>query len=134
MTTTHRLMTESDSNGPALDYRSEFCRMADALRGSMDAAEYKHIVLGLILLKYISDTFEERHTEVLSELGEEAAEDRDEYLAESAERTPAKTETFPASARVRLWKRFAGTATSSPPAGTWVRHRRRTTASPSRRR
>ena len=33
--------------------------MADALRGSMDAAEYKHVVLGLIFLKYISDAFEE---------------------------------------------------------------------------
>ena len=35
--------------------------MADALRGSMDAAEYKHVVLGLIFLKYISDAFEEQH-------------------------------------------------------------------------
>ena len=83
MTTTHRSMTKSDSNGPALDYRSELWRMADALRGSMDAAEYKHVVLGLIFLKYISDAFEERHAEVLAELGEEAAEDRDEYIAEN---------------------------------------------------
>ena len=35
--------------------------MADILRGSMDAAEYKHVVLGLIFLKYISDAFEEMH-------------------------------------------------------------------------
>ena len=35
--------------------------MADALRGNMDAAEYKHVVLGLIFLKYISDAFEEQH-------------------------------------------------------------------------
>ena len=41
--------------------------MADALRGSMDAAEYKHVVLGLIFLKYISDAFEERHAVVLAE-------------------------------------------------------------------
>ena len=33
--------------------------MADALRGSMDAAEYKHVVLGLLFLKYVSDAFEE---------------------------------------------------------------------------
>ena len=39
----------------------ELWAMADALRGSMDAAEYKHVVLGLIFLKYISDAFEERH-------------------------------------------------------------------------
>ena len=57
--------------------------MADALRGSMDAAEYKHVVLGLIFLKYISDAFEERHATVLAEWGAEAAEDRDEYIAEN---------------------------------------------------
>ena len=57
--------------------------MADALRGSMDAAEYKHVVLGLIFLKYLSDAFEERHAAVLAEWGEEAAEDPDEYTAEA---------------------------------------------------
>ncbi len=57
--------------------------MADALRGSMDAAEYKHVVLGLIFLKYISDAFEERHAAVLAEWGADAAEDRDEYTAEN---------------------------------------------------
>ncbi len=39
-------------------YKAQLWQMADALRGSMDAAEYKHVVLGLIFLKYISDTFE----------------------------------------------------------------------------
>ena len=67
----------------AADYRSDLWRMADALRGSMDAAEYKHVVLGLIFLKYVSDAFEERRAAVLAEWGEEAAEDRDEYTAES---------------------------------------------------
>jgi type I restriction enzyme M protein len=42
-------------------YEAELWKMADALRGNMDAAEYKHVVLGLIFLKYISDAFEERH-------------------------------------------------------------------------
>ena len=65
------------------DYRPELWRMADALRGSMDAAEYKHVVLGLIFLKYISDAFEERRAEALAEWGAEAAEDRDEYIAEN---------------------------------------------------
>ena len=64
-------------------YESQLWRMADALRGSMDAAEYKHVVLGLIFLKYISDAFEERHAEVLAEWGEDAADDRDEYIAEN---------------------------------------------------
>ena len=62
---------------------AELWSMADALRGSMDAAEYKHVVLGLIFLKYISDAFEERHAAVLAEWGREAAEDRDEYTAEN---------------------------------------------------
>ena len=87
MTTARRRRPKADggsgSGGPAADYRTELWRMADALRGSMDAAEYKHVVLGLIFLKYISDAFEERHAEVLAEWGEDAAEDRDEYIAES---------------------------------------------------
>ncbi|HTX53911.1 MAG TPA: type I restriction enzyme endonuclease domain-containing protein [Candidatus Baltobacteraceae bacterium] len=42
-------------------YEAQLWQMADALRGSMDAAEYKHVCLGLLFLKYISDAFEERH-------------------------------------------------------------------------
>jgi type I restriction enzyme M protein len=48
----------------------------------MDAAEYKHVVLGLIFLKYISDAFEARHAELLAE-GSLVAEDKDEYLADN---------------------------------------------------
>src|SRR5262249_44465050 len=56
--------------------------MADALRGSMDAAEYKHVVLGLIFLKYISDAFEEQHTRLLAAKKSGAdPEDPDEYRA-----------------------------------------------------
>ena len=62
---------------------SELWAVANALRGSMDAAEYKHVVLGLIFLKYISDAFEKRHAGVLAEWGSDAAEDRDEYTAEN---------------------------------------------------
>jgi len=72
------------------DYRSELWAAANALRGSMDAAEYKHVVLGLIFLKYISDAFEERHSEVLAEWGEDAAEDRDEYISENIFWVPTK--------------------------------------------
>ncbi|NOT58413.1 MAG: SAM-dependent DNA methyltransferase [Deltaproteobacteria bacterium] len=54
--------------------------MADALRGSMDAAEYKHVVLGLIFLKYISDAFEELHGKLVTEQAQGAdPEDPDEY-------------------------------------------------------
>ena len=58
--------------------------MADALRGSMDAAEYKHVVLGLIFLKYISDAFEEMHARLIQERTQGAdPEDPDEYRAEN---------------------------------------------------
>ncbi|MDE0210431.1 MAG: class I SAM-dependent DNA methyltransferase [Boseongicola sp.] len=70
-------------NGAAIGYEAELWAMADTMRGSMDAAEYKHVVLGLIFLKYISDAFEELHATVLEKRGEAAAEDRDEYIAEN---------------------------------------------------
>src|SRR5688500_12819655 len=58
--------------------------MADALRGSMDAAEYKHVCLGLLFLKYISDAFEEHHEKLLAERGSGAdPEDPDEYRGHS---------------------------------------------------
>ena len=75
--------TRTKTSQPTTGYETQLWQMADALRGSMDAAEYKHVVLGLIFLKYISDAFEELHAEVLAEWGEEAAEDRDEYIAEN---------------------------------------------------
>ena len=55
---------------------------ADKLRNNMDAAEYKHIVLGLIFLKYISDSFEDLYNK-LKEDNLSDAEDKDEYLAEN---------------------------------------------------
>ena len=59
-------------------------QMADALRGSMDAAEYKHVALGLIFLKYISDAFEEQHEKLVAEEASGAdPEDPDEYRAQS---------------------------------------------------
>ena len=65
-------------------YETELWRMADALRGSMDSAEYKHVVLGLIFLKYISDAFEEQHARLEAERSQGAdPEDPDEYRAKS---------------------------------------------------
>jgi type I restriction enzyme M protein len=74
----------SGSNGAIVGYEAELWRMADALRGSMDAAEYKHVVLGLIFLKYISDAFEEQHDKLEAEKAQGAdPEDPDEYRAAS---------------------------------------------------
>ena len=97
-------MTEKDIGSVARvapDYRPELWRMADALRGSMDAAEYKHVVLGLIFLKYVSDAFEERRAVVLAEWGEEAAEDRDEYVAENVFWVPPEARWAALQAKAR---------------------------------
>ncbi len=76
--------TASSVSDAVTDYRAELWRMADALRGSMDAAEYKHVVLGLIFLKYISDAFEEAYAKLDAELEQGAdPEDSDEYRAQS---------------------------------------------------
>ena len=72
----------SGSNGGAnLGFEAEMWRAADELRGQVDAAEYKHVVLGLVFLKYISDAFGEHHAKLLKEHPDEA-EDRDAYRAE----------------------------------------------------
>ena len=72
------------AHGATTGYEADLWRMADTLRGSMDAAEYKHVVLGVIFLKYISDAFEERHTLLESEREQGAdPEDPDEYRAEN---------------------------------------------------
>src|SRR5262245_61616581 len=73
---------KKSNNGANIGYEAELWQMADALRGSMDAAEYKHVVLGLIFLKYISDAFEEHHAELEAERSAGAdPEDADEYRA-----------------------------------------------------
>ena len=74
--------TASGDGDMVVDYRADLWRMADALRGSMDAAEYKHVVLGLIFLKYISDAFEEKRAETEAD-GLDDPEDPDVYRAES---------------------------------------------------
>ncbi len=77
-----RAAAKTAAQGATTGYEAELWAMADALRGSMDAAEYKHVVLGLIFLKYISDAFEETHARLEAESGEGAdPEDPDEYRA-----------------------------------------------------
>ena len=76
--------TRPQTTGATTGYEAELWQMADTLRGSMDAAEYKHVVLGLIFLKYISDAFEERHARLEGEKKQGAdPEDPDEYRAEN---------------------------------------------------
>jgi type I restriction enzyme M protein len=77
-------VTTSSTTAANVGYEAQLWQMADALRGSMDAAEYKHVVLGLIFLKYISDAFEEQHARLEAERSAGAdPEDPDEYRAES---------------------------------------------------
>ena len=79
--TTKRSRKKPDT-GANLGFEAKMWAAADALRGSMDAAEYKHVVLGLIFLKYISDAFEEQHSRLVAEQSKGAdPEDPDEYRA-----------------------------------------------------
>jgi type I restriction enzyme M protein len=88
---------EKNGNGSTLGFEEKLWAAADKMRGHMDSGEYKHVALGLIFLKYISDVFDQRHT--VLEVGTadpkcelyvsdpaarlEVTEDRDEYLAEN---------------------------------------------------
>jgi type I restriction enzyme M protein len=77
-------MAKAKNNDTAanLGFEQKLWAAADALRGTMDAAEYKHVVLGLIFLKYISDAFEEQHQKLVAETASGAdPEDPDEYRA-----------------------------------------------------
>jgi len=75
---------QSEGTAANVGYEAQLWQMADALRGSMDAAEYKHVVLGLIFLKYISDAFEEQHAKLVADKKSGAdPEDPDEYRAQS---------------------------------------------------
>ena len=75
-------MAQNDNNGGNLGFEAELFKTADKLRGNMEPSDYKHVALGLIFLKYISDAFEARHAELLAE-DAVAAEDKDEYLADN---------------------------------------------------
>ena len=70
-----------NGNGAALGIENELWEAADKLRGHLDAADYKSVVLGLIFLKYVSDMFEQVRARVEAE-GLDDPEDRDVYLAE----------------------------------------------------
>ncbi|MDR0654548.1 MAG: type I restriction-modification system subunit M, partial [Synergistaceae bacterium] len=67
----------SETNSASIGFEQQIWSAADILRGNMDAAEYKHVVLGLIFLKYISDKFEERCRQL--EADDDDVEDKDAY-------------------------------------------------------
>lgn len=73
---------DTNKNGGNLGFEAEMFKAADKLRGNMEPSDYKHVALGLIFLKYISDAFEARHKALLAE-DPQAAEDKDEYLADN---------------------------------------------------
>lgn len=65
-----------------IGFEEKLWQAADKLRGSMDAAEYKNVALGLIFLKYVSDSFEEKYEELKQDTYADE-EDQEEYLAEN---------------------------------------------------
>lgn len=66
-----------------LNFEDKLWKTADALRGSMDASEYRNVVLGLIFLKYVSDAFEEENKKLLKSEFPEDAEDKDVYIGDN---------------------------------------------------
>lgn len=79
-------MAKKNNNGTDEPLEKQLWKSADKLRKNIDAAEYKHVVLGLIFLKYISDAFEELFEKLKAGAGEFAGadpEDKDEYKAEN---------------------------------------------------
>lgn len=74
--------SKNKNNGANLGFEAQLWATADKLRGNMEPSDYKHVALGLIFLKYISDAFEAKRTKLLNEELADA-EDPEEYLAEN---------------------------------------------------
>src|SRR5437764_14199150 len=92
--------TAKSQNGASLGFEAEMFLAADKLRGNLESSEYKHVVLGLIFLKYISDAFEAKHSALLAE-DPAAAEDPDEYLAENVFWVPKDDRWSPLQANAK---------------------------------
>jgi type I restriction enzyme M protein len=71
-----------NGSGANLGFEAQLFLAADKLRGNLEPSDYKHVALGLIFLKYISDAFEQKHAALLAD-DPISAEDPDEYLAEN---------------------------------------------------
>jgi type I restriction enzyme M protein len=116
--------SKRNGNGTAnLGFEQKLWLAADKLRGNMDASEYKHVILGLIFLKYISDSFESRRLWLLKESADskseyfvkneaqraKVTEDRDEYLSENV---------FWGRPKAR-WMELQKNAHQPPPPANW---------------
>jgi type I restriction enzyme M protein len=73
---------KGNGKGGDLGFEADLFKAADKLRGNMEPSDYKHVVLGLIFLKHISDSFEAKRAELQAEPGADL-EDRDEYAADN---------------------------------------------------
>ncbi|MFM9890728.1 MAG: type I restriction-modification system subunit M [Rickettsiales bacterium] len=73
---------QKQTTSSTVGFEQQLWATADKMRGHMDPAEYKHVALGLIFLKYISDAFEEKHVSLSKDKGANP-EDRDEYIADN---------------------------------------------------
>jgi len=131
-----RNRSSATKNDATVGYEAQLWQMADALRGSMDAAEYKHVVLGLIFLKYISDAFEEQHAKLVTERTSGAdPEDPDEYRALSIFWVPPEARWGHLKAQAKQRRPLASSWTTPwPPSSATTRRSRaccrRTTAVP----
>ncbi|AQS71880.1 class I SAM-dependent DNA methyltransferase [Streptomyces pactum] len=99
------------SASTAKEIQAILWKAADKLRGSIDAAQYKEFVLGLIFLKYVSDAFDERRNELRKELAEDGIDEErlDDFLEDRDEYTGAHVFWVPETAR---WSWIAANAKS----------------------
>lgn len=105
------------TNGHGLGFEQKLWSAADKMRNNMDAAEYKHVVLGLIFLKYISDAFTEVYEQLKKEKDSDP-EDTDEYISrriffvpkearwENLQDNAKKPEMKKAEAKSLIWMRM----------------------------
>ncbi len=91
---------QAGNNGATLGFEARLWAAADKLRGTMEPSDYKHVALGLIFLKYISDAFDARRTALLQD-DRADAEDPDEYVARNVFWVPKEARWSHLQARAR---------------------------------
>ncbi len=103
------------------DIKKTLWATADKLRANMDAAEYKHLVLGLIFVKYISDTFAARRAELTARL----TDPDDEYFygdadPDDTERRAGRPRLLQRGQRLLGARRWRAGSRSAPPPSSWI--------------